>query len=191
MVFVWLALYFPSRDFPQQIADLEAPLEKPREQLKSLKAELNALEGRAAPDDVAIQAKKNEIVAVKKQMAPDEDKVNEKLSEWKGQSWLGQAGKLIEPAVEPLGWDWRIGMAAIASFPAREVMVGTLGIIFGQGEGDAEDDEFRDALRDGLTKAERDGKPVFTVPVALSVMVFFALCCQCVSTLVVIKRETE
>ena len=87
----------------------------------------------------------------------------------------------------------RIGMAALASFPAREVMVGTLGIIFGEGTGDADDEEYQDALRKGLVEARREGQPdrrAFSVPVALSVLVFFALCCQCVSTLVVIKRET-
>src|ERR1051325_2954727 len=119
-------------------------------------------------------------------MAPDEKKVNEKRSEWKAQSILGGIGHWIEPAVTPLGWDWRIGMAAIASFPAREVMVGTLGIIFGEGEGDAGDEAFRGAVGKGLVDSN-----VFTIPVALSVMVFFALCSQCVSTLAIIRRETN
>src|SRR5467141_3048204 len=102
-------------------------------------------------------------------------------------------GKAIEPAVRPLGWDWRVGMAALASFPAREVMVGTLGLIFSQGEGEAKDEEFRQGLGDALRGATWEGsdRPLFTVPVALSVMVFFALCCQCASTLVVIRRETK
>jgi ferrous iron transport protein B len=84
-------------------------------------------------------------------------------------------------------------MAALASFPAREVMVGTLGLIFSEGEGDAGDEEFRAALGDRLRAATWDNsdRRLFSVPVALSVMVFFALCCQCVSTLAVIKRETN
>ena len=85
-------------------------------------------------------------------------------------------------------------MAAIASFPAREVMVGTLGIIFGEGDVDLEEDGVRDAMGDTLRKARRPGdadRAIFSVPVALSVMVFFALCCQCVSTLAIIKRETN
>ena len=101
---------------------------------------------------------------------------------------------MLEPIVEPLGWDWRIGMAAVASFPAREVMVGTLGIIFNQGQGDAGADDYRSRLGKHLTNQTWDndpGRPLFTVPVALSVMVFFALCCQCASTLAVIKRETN
>jgi ferrous iron transport protein B len=107
-------------------------------------------------------------------------------SDWRGQSYLGRLGKVLEPVVEPLGWDWRIGMAALASFPAREVMVGTLGIIFSQGQGGSREEEYRSRIGNSLRSSG-----VFNVPVALSVMVFFALCCQCASTLAVIKRETN
>lgn len=106
------------------------------------------------------------------------------------QSYLGQAGQLIEPAVKPLGWDWRIGCGVIASFPAREVVIGTLGVIYNLGE---DEDERSKPLREKLTNATWDGtdKKVYTLPVAFSVMVFFALCAQCAATLVVIKRETN
>jgi ferrous iron transport protein B len=105
-------------------------------------------------------------------------------------SYLGRAGKTIEPIVKPLGWDWRIGCAAIASFPAREVIVATLGVIFNLGE---EVDENSTELQDSLQNANWSGsqRKLFTIPVALSVMVFFALCAQCVSTLAVIRRETN
>lgn len=108
------------------------------------------------------------------------------------QSFLGRAGRLIEPAVKPLGWDWRIGCAALASFPAREVVLGTLGVIYNLGDVDAGDAEGATALERRLKAARWDGtnRPVFTLPVALSIMVFFALCAQCASTLVVIGRET-
>jgi ferrous iron transport protein B len=104
-------------------------------------------------------------------------------------SYLGRMGKLIEPAVKPLGWDWRLGCAAIASFPAREVIVATLGVIYNLGE---EQDETSFDLREKLQAATWDGtdRKVFNLPVALSVMVFFALCAQCASTLAVIRRET-
>ncbi|QDV32455.1 ferrous iron transport protein B [Tautonia plasticadhaerens] len=109
----------------------------------------------------------------------------------KRNSLLGRAGRLIEPVVRPLGWDWRIGAAAIASFPAREVVVATLGVIFDIGS-DVEGEEGVSRLQVALREAEwRDGRPLFTVPVALSIMVFFALCAQCVSTLAVIRRETN
>lgn len=104
------------------------------------------------------------------------------------QSFLGRMGRAVEPAVKPLGWDWRIGSAAIASFPAREVVVATLGTIFNLSDADEESQ----GLRDALTSATwPDGRRLFTLPVALSIMVFFALCAQCSSTLVMIGRETK
>jgi ferrous iron transport protein B len=161
MVLVWASLYFPSGNFENQIAVLEQ---------KKMKAE----------DADKIQIEKD---------------INELNSKWKAESLMGRAGKWIEPVVEPLGWDWRIGMAALASFPAREVIVMTLGIIFGEGKGDIdEDEEFRNGMHEALTNATWTDQPerrLFTIPVAFSVMVFFALCSQCVSTLVVIKRETN
>ena len=144
--------------------------------------------------DVTIAKVEEELQTAPEQAEPLQTKINQLYSDWKGQSYLGRIGKTLEPVVEPLGWDWRIGMAALASFPAREVMVGTMGIIFSQGQGDAGEDEYRARLGPSLDRLTWDndpGRKLFTVPVALSVMVFFALCCQCVSTLAVIKRETN
>ncbi|TWT43005.1 Ferrous iron transport protein B [Thalassoglobus neptunius] len=105
------------------------------------------------------------------------------------ESYLGRMGKAIEPAVRPLGWDWRIGIGAVASFPAREVIISTMGTIFSLGgEVDEEDPSLKDALANATWP---DGRPLFTVPVALSLMVFFALCAQCGATLMVIRRETN
>lgn len=121
--------------------------------------------------------------------------------EWRRNSLLGRTGRAIEPAVRPLGWDWRVGVAALASFPAREVVVGTLGIIYRQGKVDTE--EIREASweqigESGLGQALRNarwdddaGRQVFTIPAVMSLLVFFALCCQCASTLAVIRRETH
>jgi ferrous iron transport protein B len=109
------------------------------------------------------------------------------------QSFLGRAGHAIEPLVRPLGWDWRLGCAAIASFPAREVVLGTLGVIYNLGDVDPEAEEGSTLLVRRLKAATWDGtdRRVFTLPVALSIMVFFALCAQCASTLVIIGRETR
>ncbi|MEW4487281.1 ferrous iron transport protein B [Thalassoglobus sp. JC818] len=105
------------------------------------------------------------------------------------ESYLGRMGKAIEPVVKPLGWDWRIGIGAVASFPAREVIISTMGTIFSLGgEVDEEDPSLKDALSNATWP---DGRPLFTVPVALSIMVFFALCAQCGATLMVIRRETN
>jgi len=114
----------------------------------------------------------------------DREEAGEKL---RG-SFLGRAGVAIEPAVRPLGWDWRIGMATLASFPAREVVIAAMGTIFSLGEAQ---DENSGELRAALRRATwPDGTPLFTPAVALSVMVFFALCSQCAATLATIRRET-
>ncbi len=107
-------------------------------------------------------------------------------------SYFGRAGKAIEPFFEPLGWDWRITMAALASFPAREVIIATLGAIYNLG---SDVDEGSASLTDKLRQArwadgDKAGQTVFSPAVALSVMVFFALCCQCGATIVTIKQET-
>jgi ferrous iron transport protein B len=104
-------------------------------------------------------------------------------------SLLGRVGKAIEPAVKPLGWDWRIGVGVLASFPAREVIIATLGTIYSLGGEVGEDDP---GLQAALHASRwPDGRPVFNLPVALSIMVFFALCAQCAATLMVIRRETN
>jgi ferrous iron transport protein B len=104
-------------------------------------------------------------------------------------SYLGRMGKAIEPAIRPLGWDWRIGVGVLASFPAREIIVATLGTICNLGQ-DAEAGAapLQDAIR--AMRWEQTGAPVFTLPVALSVMVFFALSAQCGATLAVVGKET-
>jgi len=112
----------------------------------------------------------------------------EESAEYLAQSYLGRLGHTIEPLVRPLGWDWRIGVSVIASFPAREVVIATTGTILGIG-GDV--DESSAALQDAIHRTQRaDGGALFTLPVAASLLVFFALCCQCAATLAVIRRET-
>lgn len=112
-------------------------------------------------------------------------------------SYFARMGKTIEPAFKPLGWDWRISMAALASFPAREVIVATLGTIFGQDGGDevnAESVSLQKAMQKAewdRTSASQPRRKLFNIPVALSIMVFFALCSQCAATLATIKRETN
>ncbi|MBZ0235961.1 MAG: ferrous iron transport protein B, partial [Deltaproteobacteria bacterium] len=99
-------------------------------------------------------------------------------------SYGAQLGKAIEPAIEPLGFDWKIGVGIIGAFAAREVFVATMGIIYGAG-----DDE--GSLRDKLKEERKaDGARAYSPLVGLSLMIFFALACQCMSTLAVVKRET-
>lgn len=103
------------------------------------------------------------------------------------QSYLGRAGRLVEPAFAPLGWDWRVSSAVIAGFPAREVVVAVMGTLYAVG---AEADE--SSLADRLKAAAwPDGQPVFTLPMVLGLMVFYAWCLQCAATVAVIRRETN
>ena len=105
------------------------------------------------------------------------------------QSFLGRMGRAVEPIVRPLGWDWKIGMAVIASFPAREVIVSTLGVIYDLGDEGSEDQQL---LTEKLRGARwPNGERVFSFPVGVSIMIFFALCCQCAATLATIRRETN
>jgi ferrous iron transport protein B len=103
-------------------------------------------------------------------------------------SFAGRAGHLLEPVIKPLGFDWRIGIGLITSFAAREVFVSSMGVIFGV-EG-AEDDTT--PLRDALRAAQwPTGAPLFTPLVCLTLMVFYVFAMQCMSTVAVVKRETN
>ena len=102
-------------------------------------------------------------------------------------SYAGRLGRWIEPVIAPLGFDWKIGIGVVGAFAAREVFVSTMGVVFGVGE--VEDDTR--SLREKMwADTWPDGRRVFTPLVCLSLMVFFALACQCFSTLAVVRRET-
>ncbi len=104
-------------------------------------------------------------------------------------SILGTFGKGIEPVFKPLGFDWRISTAILSAFPARETVVPSLGILFSLGNDDEKLDE---KLTKKLSEATwPDGKPLFTAWTAVGLMVFFALCAQCFSTLATVRRETN
>lgn len=103
-------------------------------------------------------------------------------------SVAGRIGKLMEPALTPLGWDWRIGVGILGAFTAREVFVSTLGVVFGVG--DAVDEESA-PLHEKLSAARtRDGSRLFTPLSGVTLMVFFVLACQCMSTVAVVRRES-
>jgi ferrous iron transport protein B len=166
MIVVWALLYFPHTDanglrYDHQLSALE-------KQMEEYKAENKTTET---------------------------DKLDERIKhlqgQWKRNSYLGRVGHAMEPVFTPLGWDWRIGTAALASFPAREVMVGVLGILFDVGEVDDEKQETLGKQLQEATWEDGSGRKLFSLASALSVMVFFALCCQCASTLAVIARESN
>ena len=104
-------------------------------------------------------------------------------------SYAGQAGRIIEPLIEPLGFDWKIGIGLISSFAARETVISTLSIIYNVGdESGAQSTSLVGAMR---SARREDGSRVWTPLVALSLMVFFVLACQCMSTVAIVRRETN
>lgn len=171
-IIVWAAAYFPHNP-----ANINQELLQRREQIETALAQAES----SPNGDVDKELLQTQLEEVETEIE----------SEYVRTSYLGQAGHWIEPVVRPLGWDWRIGCAVIASFPAREVVIATLGVIYKLGEDEATEDS--ETLRDTLRTATWEGssRPVFNVPAALSLMVFFALCAQCAATLAVMKRETN
>jgi len=113
----------------------------------------------------------------------------ERVAERQAGSYLGRMGKAIEPAIEPLGFDWKMGVGILASFAAREVFVPTLGVIYAVGD-DA--DEESETLREHMRRDRwpGTGRPVYTPLAAISLLVFYVLALQCMSTLAVLRRET-
>ena len=160
-ILVWAAGYFPGD----------------RSQLERIDAELAALEDVPEHDATTVE---------RERLQTERNAENAALIRG---SVLGRAGHVLEPLVRPLGWDWRIGVGVIASLPAREVIIGTLGTIYSLG---GEVTEESPGLREAIQESKwPDGRPVCNLPVALSIMVFFALCAQCASTLMIIRRETN
>ena len=102
-------------------------------------------------------------------------------------SYVGIAGKAIEPVVSPLGYDWKIGIALITSFAAREVFVGTMATLYSVGS-----EENEGPLKEKMRAARRpDGQPVYTLATGVSLMLFYVFAMQCMSTLAIVRRETR
>jgi len=102
-------------------------------------------------------------------------------------SYIGQTGKFIEPALAPMGFDWKIGISMLTSFAAREVMVSTMAVLYGFG-GDEENETLREQLR---KEKKPDGSPRWSPLTGISLLVFFAFASQCMSTLATVRKETQ
>lgn len=101
-------------------------------------------------------------------------------------SLIGSAGKWIEPVIAPLGYDWKIGVAVLSSFAAREVFIGSLATIYNVGN-----EEF-DSIQTRMGKEKRpDGSSVFDLPTGISILLFYVFAMQCISTLAIVKSETK
>jgi ferrous iron transport protein B len=146
-----------------------------------------------AAEGAALQALRETGVESRGEPAPNTAPVEGEDAELVGEqlrnSYAGRLGRFIEPAIEPLGFDWKIGIGLISSFAARETLVSTMSIVYNAGkEADAESASLLDAVR----QARRpDGSAAWTPLVAVSLMVFFVLACQCMSTVAIVRRETN
>jgi ferrous iron transport protein B len=118
-----------------------------------------------------------------------EQQIQDRIAAYKLEhSYAGQLGKVLEPLIKPLGYDWKIGIALVTSFAAREVFVGTIATIYSIGS--AEDQPtIKQRLRSEINP--ETGGPRYTMAVGLSLLVFYTFAMQCVSTLAVVKRETK
>jgi ferrous iron transport protein B len=188
-IVIWALSYYPrsaatKAEFDSRIAQVEARFSAERASIE----EQLALSGTALA--VAYQDSLAWLDAAER---TELDRIaHERAGAYLRDSYFGRLGRLVGPAFEPLGWDWKITMATLASFPAREVIIATLGTIYNLG---AEEDEISSSLADKMRQARwesgpRTGQSVFSPAVALSIMVFFALCAQCGATLVTIRHET-
>lgn len=130
---------------------------------------------------------KAKVVAWEQHLSPDEMKSNVASARLEN-SYIGILGKGIEPVIQPLGYDWKIGISLITSFAAREVFVGSLATIYAV-QGDTDDNRrLIDRMRD---EKRSDGKPVYTLASGASLMIFYVFAMQCMATLAVVKRETK
>ncbi len=135
----------------------------------------------------AVHAKYEKLIVEQPDQSEELDKAfqSEKLAN----SYAGILGHAIEPAIRPLGFDWKIGIALITSFAAREVFVGTMATLYSVGETPEDNDA---TLREKMSAATwPDGRPVYDLATGLSLMLFYAFAMQCMSTLAIVKRETK
>lgn len=127
------------------------------------------------------------VAADSPEVAEEQQKVQQ--GEQLKNSYAGKLGHIIEPVIKPLGFDWKIGIALISSFAAREVLVSTLSIIYNVGkDGNEESETLISAIKDAKND---DGSTTWTPLTAITLMVFFVLAIQCMSTIAVVRRETN
>ncbi|WP_143308656.1 ferrous iron transport protein B [Chitinophaga vietnamensis] len=137
-----------------------------------------------------IHAKYEQLLKTVPEGSPEAVEINRQFkSEKLSNSYAGILGHVIEPAIRPLGFDWKIGIALITSFAAREVFVGTMATLYSVGE---DPDDNNVTLRQKMASAKRpDGSPVYTLATGLSLMLFYAFAMQCMSTMATVRRETK
>ncbi len=135
-----------------------------------------------------MQLAENEVIRQYETSAADNTELDVKIAEARLQnSYIGHLGKWIEPVIQPIGFDWKIGIALLTSFAAREVFVGTMATIYSVGGND--DTTLRQKMSREINP--KTNLPVFNTATTLSLLVFYIFAMQCMSTLAVVKRETN
>ncbi|MBP3302146.1 MAG: ferrous iron transport protein B [Opitutales bacterium] len=177
-VIIWFLSYFPRSEAVAEQARTEFVAET------------------AAAQNVPVAEFEKVLVAAEESEEPSEAQEalvgalgNKIDGAWMENSYIGRFGKFCQPVFAPCGFDWRITVGVLGSFPARELIVSTLGITYSLG-GDV-DEETEDLYASMEKTTHADGSPVFTIPVIIGIMVFFALCGQCLAEIVVIARESS
>ena len=188
-IVIWALSYYPhSQYLTQQFTSRADQIENEYQSQRSI-LENQATAGKGAMSEAVTSSLASVEARKRTQLA---ELRREQAGVYLRDSYFGRMGRVIAPVFAPLGWDWKITMAALASFPAREVMIATLGTTYNLG---TEESQISSSLADKMRQARwesgpRVGQPVFGPAVALSIMVFFALCAQCGATLVTIHHET-
>jgi ferrous iron transport protein B len=120
----------------------------------------------------------------------NEDEIEDKIASYKLEnSYIGILGKSIEPVIKPLGYDWKIGIGIIASFAAREVFVGTLATIYSVGSHQEEENTIKQRMKNEVHPDS--GLPIYNFASGISLLLFYAFAMQCMSTLAIVKKETN
>ena len=134
-----------------------------------------------------------EIVTANNPKMNEVDLTNEIASYKLEHSYLGRLGSVIEPVVEPLGYDWKMGIGLISSFAAREVFVGTMSTVYSLGEVDVEDEGQKNSLLQRMKSEinQNTGEPAYNFATGISLLLFYAFAMQCMSTIAIVKRETN
>ena len=117
----------------------------------------------------------------------DKQEAGEKLRH----SFAGRLGQFIEPTIRPLGFDWKIGIGIVSSFAAREVFVSTMSLVYNVGEADDSEEGTQTLAQTLREQKHPDGSTVYTPLVAVTLMVFYVFALQCVSTIAIVRRETN
>jgi ferrous iron transport protein B len=183
-----LSSYGPPKRMTAVTKEYDAQIEKNNVQVKSLQNEKTAkLQSVKGSNAKAITTLYDSLIRKSTEDSSDIEK--KRKTALLQNSYAGSMGAFLEPAIRPLGYDWKIGIALITSFAAREVFVGTMATLYSVGD-DADENSI--TLRQKMAAARRaDGSKVYDLATGLSLLVFYVIAMQCMSTLVIVKRETR